>query len=129
MDLRKLSIVEETRHVHFLHECGKMKTAVIFISLRMEVTVVSYSQSIGVKLHFYSLGAVIHRKRQVYRGIQFLMDTQFPEAAKQADFLGLKGHKSKGFAMRKIRLFGYSWHWEFTAKQKIFCANGGGYGI
>lgn len=86
MDLRKLSIVEETRHVHFLHECGKMKTAVIFISLRMEVTVVSYSQSIGVKLHFYSLGAIIHRKRQVYRGIQFLMDRQFPEAAKQADF-------------------------------------------
>lgn len=48
------------------------KTAVFFILARMESTAVLYFLSIGVKLHFYSLGTAMHRKSQVSRGMQSL---------------------------------------------------------
>ena len=44
-------------------------------------------------------------------------------------FCGYTGNKSEGFAMSKIRLFGCSWHWGFSAKRKVSCANGGANGI
>ncbi len=34
-------------------------------------------------------------------------------------FCGYTDNKSEGFAMSKIRLFGCSWHWEFSAKRKF----------
>ena len=40
------------------NECGKMKTAVIFIPAGMEITAVLYFLRNGVKLHFYSLGTI-----------------------------------------------------------------------
>ena len=46
-----------------------MKTAVIFILARMEITAVLYFLRKGVKLHFYSLGTIFEENmRGVQRG-------------------------------------------------------------
>lgn len=34
-------------------------------------------------------------------------------------FCGYTANKSEGFALSKIRLFGCSWHWRFSAKRKF----------
>ena len=44
-----------------------MKTAVIFILARMEITAVLYFLSNGVKLHFHSLGTIF---KENMRGVQ-----------------------------------------------------------
>ena len=61
--------------------CGKMKTAVIFILARMEITAVLYFLRKGVKLHFYSLGTVFEENMQVSRGMQSL-GSGFPIGAR-----------------------------------------------
>ena len=46
-----------------------MKTAVIFILARMEITAVLYFLRNGIKLHFYSLGTIFEENiRGVQRG-------------------------------------------------------------
>ncbi len=45
-------------HFSKIRECGKMKTAVVFILARMEITAVLYFLRKGFKLHFYSLGTI-----------------------------------------------------------------------
>ena len=58
-----------------------MKTAVIFILARMEITAVLYFLRKGVKLHFYSLGTVFEENMQVSRGMQSL-GSGFPIGAR-----------------------------------------------
>ena len=58
-----------------------MKTAVIFILARMEITAVLYFLRNGVKLHFYSLGTVFEENMQVSRGMQSL-GSGFPIGAR-----------------------------------------------
>ena len=47
-----------------------MKTVVIFILARMEITAVLYFLRKGVKLHFYSLGTVFEENMRVSRGVR-----------------------------------------------------------
>ena len=58
-----------------------MKTSVIFILARMEITAVLYFLRKGVKLHFYSLGTVFEENMQVSRGMQSL-GSGFPIGAR-----------------------------------------------
>jgi len=47
-----------------------MKTAVIFILARMEITAVLYFLRNGVKLHFYSLGTIFEENIWGSRGVR-----------------------------------------------------------
>ena len=58
-----------------------MKTAVIFILARMEITAVLYFLRKGVKLHFYSLGTIFEENMRVSRGMQSL-GSGFPIGAR-----------------------------------------------
>ena len=58
-----------------------MKTAVIFILARMEITAVLYFLRNGVKLHFYSLGTIFEENMRVSRGAK-LLGSGFPIGAR-----------------------------------------------
>ena len=60
-----------------------MKTAVIFILARMEITAVLYFLRNGVKLHFYSLGTIFEENMRVSRGAQ-LLGSGFPIGARSS---------------------------------------------
>ena len=68
----------------FLHTSNcvaHVKTAVIFIPARMEITAVLYFLRKGVKLHFYSLGTIFEENMWVSRGMQPL-GSGFPIGAR-----------------------------------------------
>ena len=57
----------------FLHTSNcvaHVKTAVIFIPARMEITAVLYFLRNGVKLRFYSVGAIFEENMWVSRGVR-----------------------------------------------------------
>ncbi len=58
-----------------------MKTAVVFILARMEITAVLYFLRKGFKLHFYSLGTIFEENMRESRGVKSL-GSGFPIGAR-----------------------------------------------